>query len=133
MLDPGSDFADSTQGLAIFAGQVIERQGAPRARTPKIGVVPTKSILMAANVPIIGGPSCSWAAKFAGRMANNTATVALGEADQKARPGEEQKQAEGDFEPALWQRMREARAERCDPARDRRDRNDADQGDEADR
>jgi hypothetical protein len=63
-------------------------------------------------------------------MANNTATVALGEADQKARPGEEQKQAEDDFEPALRQRMREARAERCDPARDRRDRNDAGQGDE---
>src|SRR5207302_8660524 len=41
--------------FAIFAGQVIELQGCCGPRGRKSAVVPTKSILKAANVPIIGG------------------------------------------------------------------------------
>ena len=51
-----------------------ERRG-PKRR--KSAVVPTKSILSAANVPIIGGHHGSCAAKFAGRMESNTAIGAL--------------------------------------------------------
>jgi len=39
----------------IFAEQVIDRQGLRGAKRGKSAVVPTKSILAAANVPIIGG------------------------------------------------------------------------------
>src|SRR5882672_10557677 len=64
MLDPGSDFADSTHGLAIFAGQVIERQGAPRARTPKIGCSADQVYSQGRQCADNWRPSCSCAAKF---------------------------------------------------------------------
>ncbi len=38
------------------------------------------------------------------------------EAHEKAPSGEQQERAKGNFEPTLWQRMRELCAERGDPA-----------------
>ena len=67
----------STHGLAIFAGQVIERQGAPRARTPKIGCSADQVYSQGRQCADNWRPSCSCAVKFAGRMASNTATGAL--------------------------------------------------------
>jgi len=76
-----------------------ERRG-PKRR--KSAVVPTKSILSAANVPIIGGHHGSCAAKFAGRMESNTATGALSRtrgspgargAAARAVPGRDQRHA----------------------------------------
>jgi hypothetical protein len=45
----------STRRLAILTEQVIDRQGRLWAKSRKSAVVPTKSILTAANMPIIGG------------------------------------------------------------------------------
>src|ERR1700730_6181142 len=71
------NFADSTRGSAIFAGQVIERQGVPRARTPKIGCSADQVYSHGRQYADNWRPSCSCAAKFAGRMASNTATGAF--------------------------------------------------------
>ena len=68
---------NSTRCFAIFAGQVIERQGVPRARAPKIGCSADQVYSQGRQCADNWRPSCSCAAKFAGRMASNTATGAL--------------------------------------------------------
>ena len=52
---------------------------------------------------------------------------------QETRGDEQQIEAEPDFELALRQPVRQAGAERRDPARERRDQDDGEQGDETDR
>src|SRR5437016_12493819 len=60
-------------------------------------------------------------------------SVLAEEAREEARRGEQQKEPEGDLEPAPGQPMREAGAEWRDIARDRRDQDHPDHRDEADR
>src|SRR3954462_9914703 len=75
--DSYPDFADSTQHRTIFAGQVIDLQGPGRAKTPKIGCSADQVYSQGRQCADNRRPSCSCAARFAGRMASNTATGAL--------------------------------------------------------
>jgi hypothetical protein len=52
---PLPNFAASTHRFVIFGEQVIDRQGCRGPERRKSAAVPTKSILGAANMPIIGG------------------------------------------------------------------------------
>ena len=75
----------STRRFAIYAGQVIERQGARWAETSEIGCSADQAYSQGRQCADNRRPSCSCAAKFAGRMASNTATGALSRT--RGRPG----------------------------------------------
>ena len=70
-------FADSTRRPAIFTEQVIDRQGRPWAKSAKIGCSADQVYSHRRQYADNCRPSCSCAAKSAGRMASNIATGAL--------------------------------------------------------
>src|SRR5438270_11277744 len=61
----------------MFAGQVIDLQGPGRAKTVKIGCSADQVYSQGRQCADNRRPSCSCAARFAGRMASNIATGAL--------------------------------------------------------